>query len=366
MKKIAAAFITALSLSLTSNYANACTDFQITAKDKTLLITRSMEFAPLLNSNIRSSNRGREFTVATPGGQAGRTWKATYGYIFADGMNQDIAIDGMNEKGLAFEYLYLPGETVYQTIPAGKENLAIPYYLFGDWVLGNFKTVEEVKAALSDVYIFQQTLPNLGDAIFPLHAAIHDASGKGIVIEFVNGQMQIHDFIGVMTNSPTYEWQVDNLRNYLNLTPYNPTPITANGLTFSATGQGAGMVGLPGDISPPSRFVKMAFMLNNVYPASNVNDALNIAQHIINNVDIALGTVRAKDPNGKDSAELTQWVVFKDLTHKMFYYRTYNDMSLRVIVMEKVDFSDTAKRLKMPMSEAPYVMDVTSRLLNSI
>ncbi len=78
-----------------------------------------------------------------------------------------------------------------------------------------------------------------------------------------------------MTNSPKYNWHVNNLRNYLNLTPNNPNPVSASGLTFSATGQGAGMVGLPGDVSPPSRFVKTAFLAKNAYQANTADDLLN-------------------------------------------------------------------------------------------
>jgi choloylglycine hydrolase len=348
-------------------YANpgmACTDFQVKAKDGTLFITRSMEFSIEFNSNLRSSTQGRTFTTTAPNGKPALSWKANYGYLYLDGLNQDIAVDGINEKGLAFEFLYLPGNTQYQTVPAGKESQSLPYYLFGDWVLSNFKTIDEVRQALANVSVFAQTLPSLGNVILPAHAAIHDASGKGIVVEFVDGKMNIYDYIGVMTNSPTYDWQVINLRNYLNLSPYSPKPVVVDGISYAATGQGAGMVGLPGDTSPPSRFVKTAFITKNSNPANNAMDALNLSQHIINNVDIAAGMVRGVE-NGKETTETTQWVVFKDLTHKIFYYRTYNDMTVRAVAMDKIDFSSKASRLKMPLNAPPTITDVTGKFLNT-
>ncbi len=339
----------------------ACTDFKLTAKDGTVLITRSMEFALDLKSNLRNSNRGRKFTTTTPDNKPGIAWTAKYGYVFLDGLNHDVAIDGMNEVGLSFEYLYLPGETQYQTIPTGKASQSLPYIQLGDWILSNFKTVDEVRHALSDIYVYQTFLPGLGNMVFPLHASIFDASGKGIVVEFVKGNMIIYDNIGVMTNAPLYDWHVTNLRNFVNLSPFNPKPVIANGLSFAATGQGSGMMGLPGDVSPPSRFVKMSVMANTAYPAINAAGVLNLAEHLINNVDIPLGLSRAMD-HGKVSSELTQWVVFKDLTHKILYYRTYENMSLRAVSFDGLNFAENAPRFKMPIAAPATIENVNAKL----
>lgn len=336
----------------------------LTAKDGTLLITRSMEFGQNLNSNLRSSPRERVFTTTTPNNKPGMSWTAKYGYLYVDGFGVDAAFDGINEAGLTFEYLYLPGETQYQTIPPGKDGQAIPYALFGDWVLSNFNSINEVKQALANVYVCNQALPQLGNAVLSAHASIRDNYGNGIVVEFYDDKINIYENIGVMTNSPKYDWQVTNLRNYLNLSPYNANPVTVNGITYSSTGQGTGATGLPGDASPPSRFVKTSFMVKNAYPAENAVDLVNLAQHIINNVDLPAGYVRAMD-NGQTATDTTQWVVFKDVTHKVLYFRTYNDLNLHAVDMSRMDFSKTAARLKMPMVTKPTVMDLTSQFLNS-
>lgn len=364
MKKIVASLLATTTLSLLSQPLLACTDFKLVAKDGTVLITRSMEFGVDVKSSLRSSPRGRTIATTSPTGTPGMTWKGKYGYLYLDGFGIDVALDGMNENGLTFEYLYLPGETEYQTLPAGKDSQALPYMYFGDWVLGNFKTIDEVKQALTNIYVVKTLLPQLGNMVLPAHASIYDSTGKGIVVEFYNNKINVSDNIGVMTNSPRYEWHVNNLRNYLNLTPNNPAPVTVDGLTFSSTGQGAGMVGLPGDVSPPSRFVKIAFLVKNTYQANNNVDVLNLAQHIINNVDIANGMARTVD-NGVTSSDTTQWVVFKDITHKSFYYRTYNDMTLRAVSFDQVDFAETAPRLKMLLVEEPNVLNVGTKFLGS-
>lgn len=357
---------TAISTSLfIAPQAHACTDFKLTAKDGTLLITRSMEFGTDVNSSLRTSPEGRVFTTTSPNSKPGLTWKAKYGYVYLDGFGMDVALDGMNTAGLTFEFLYLPGETTYQSLPAGKDNQALPYMYFGDWVLSNFKTIDEVKQALSNIYVVAIIVPALGDAILPGHVSIYDASGKGIVVEFYNNQINVSDNIGVMTNSPKYDWHVTNLRNYINLSPVNPSPIVANGIIFAATGQGSGMVGLPGDASPPSRFVKTATLVKSTFQTDATAGVLNLAEHIINNVDIPNGLVRSTDNTGKITSDITQWVVFKDITHKVIYYRTYNDMTLRSVSFDQLDFTEKAPRLKMPLVGTPTTVDMNTKFKNS-
>src|SRR5579872_71431 len=192
----------AILVSMLIHSAFACTDFRLTAKDGTVLITRSLEFALDLKSELCTSNRDRNFTTTGPDGKPTMSWKTKYGYVFLNGLNIDMAADGMNEKGLSFEALYLPNFAEYQTVPAGHMDQAIPYYNFGDWVLGNFETVDQVRAALNTVYVYAEKLPQTDNTVFPLHFAIYDATGKGIVVEYVGGKLNVYENkIGVMTNS---------------------------------------------------------------------------------------------------------------------------------------------------------------------
>lgn len=356
-------FILSLFVGLSSAFA--CTDFRIKSSDGSVVIARSLEFALDLKSNIRTSPRGRIYTTTAPDGKPGISWKAKNGYVFLDGLNVDMAVDGMNEKGLSFEALYLPYFAEYQTVPAGKNNQALPYYLLGDWILSNFDTVDQVRAALANVFVFPQNIPGQQNFIFPLHFSIFDTSGRGIVAEYVGGKLNIYENkIGVMTNSPTYDWHMTNMNNYVHLTPQNPNPVQASGITFVALGQGFGMIGVPGDISPPSRFVKIATMLRVIITPSNAVGALNMAQHVMNNVDIPLGLAREPSQN-KVTNELTQWVVFKDLGNKIFYYRTYDDTTIRAVSMAKLNFAENAPRLKMPIASSQFIQDMTDQFIRS-
>lgn len=362
LKLLAGSLLLAL---FTSQSSYACTDFRLTAKDGTVMITRSMEYAVDMQSNLRSSPRGRNFTTVAPNGKPGLSWKAKYGYVFLDAFKIDLSTDGMNEAGLSFEALYMPGFAKYQDVPAGQDSQALPYINIGDWVLSNFKTVDEVRQALTNIYVYQGKLPGHGDIVLPLHFSVFDATGKGIVIEYTSGKLHIYDNkIGVMTNSPEYSWHLSNLDNYVYLKPTNPVPVVANGETFSANGQGSGMIGLPGDISPPSRFVKISVLKNFSLPQDDAKHTLNLAEHIINNVDIPKGLVR-EPQSGRYLTETTEWVVFKDLTHRVFYYRTYEDTNLKSVDLSKVDFSENAPRLMMPIAGAGTVNDVTDMFLQA-
>lgn len=342
----------------------ACTDFRLKANDGTILVTRTMEFAAPMNSVLASSTRDQVSQTTAPNGKPGLSWTAKYGYLYLNGMDIDTVLDGMNEVGLSVEALYLPGETTYQTVPAGLESHAIPYFKLGGWVLSNFKTVDEVKAALPTVYAVVENVPNKGDTVFPLHLIINDASGKSIVVEYVKGKLHIHEnTLGVATNSPTYDWQETNLRNYANLSPNLPNGHVINGVMYGATGQGSGMVGLPGDASPPSRFVKIAALTASATAPADATAELTLAQHIINNVDIPMGFVR-DTVAGKTSYDYTQWTAFKDLTHKTFCFRTYDNSSIRCVALGKLDFSKDAKRLSMPIdNNDPDTQDITNTFL---
>lgn len=365
MKRFNSKILSILLTTCLSTVAYACTDFNLIAKDGSIIVARTLEFAQDLNSNLRSSTRDREFKTNINGMPA-LTWKAKYGYVYLDGLDFDMAADGMNEKGLSFEALYLPNLAEYQAATSDKTKDSLPYYHIGDWILSNFATVDEVKKALPEILVVEAKIPGQGNTILPLHFAMYDATGKSIVVEYVAGKLNIYDNkIGVMTNCPEYFWHVTNLNNYVNLNPTNPKPVVVKGLTFVATGQGNGMLGLPGDISPPSRFVKMSVFKAVVQPTADGPSTVNLAEHMINNVDIPFGLARAP-VNDNYTSEYTQWTVFKDLTNMKFYYKTYYDPSLHMVDMTKVSFDAKAPTLKMPiMTKTEYVNDLTATFKQS-
>ncbi|MDF1683969.1 MAG: choloylglycine hydrolase family protein [Legionellaceae bacterium] len=359
MKQILIAFLCLCSMS-----GFACTHINLTAKDGSVVVGRSMEFGLKLETNIYTVNRGAKFESKTPDGKPGLYWQAKYGYLALDGFHL-FPVSGMNEQGLSFDALYFPGLAEYQTYDANQASEAMPYYLIADYILGNYSNITEIKEALPKLTIYAQALKHAGqDVVFPLHFVVTDKQGQSLAIEFTDGQLHLYDNkIGVFTNSPSYAWQITNLDNYINLSPNAPKPIVKDGMTYNATGQGAGSIGLPGDYTPPGRFVRMAYLVNTAKQTRDARGAVNLAQHILNNVDIPYGAVRGtQGDNSPDAIDSTQWVVIKDLAHHVLYFRSYSDLVLQKIDMSKLEFEPgSPKRSLTLVDDVSRVIDATAR-----
>lgn len=346
------------------NLSFACTDFILKAEDGTIINARTNEFGVPPNSSIVFEPAGKDFSSITPDGQKGLSWKSRYSFLGANGM--DLAekfIDGMNEAGLSVGLLLFT-ESKYETIDKDNAASALSNLDLVSWILGNFATVEELKKGLPNVHVWLETIPSLGVAL-PLHVAVHDAQGNNLVVEFINGEKKIYDNpIGVMTNMPEFPWQITNLRTYVNLNPINAEPKKFSGVTIKPFGQGSGWLGLPEDWTPPSRFVRITQMVNSVYPAKDAKSALNLSMHIINNVDIPTGVIREKQVDGTVICELTQWTVFKDLTNKILYFKTYDNSNLRFIDLKKLSLENkgSSKVLTIPMAEGSEPLDLTEKM----
>jgi len=343
------------------NASFACTDFVLKAEDGTIINARTNEFGIPANSNLVFEPSGKDFVSSAPGGQKGLSWKSRYNFVALNGMGLgEKFVDGMNEAGLSVGLLLFI-ESKYETVD--KPENALSNLDLVSWILGNFATVDELKKELPNVRVWLESIPNLNTAL-PLHAAVHDASGNNLVIEFINGEKKLYDNpVGVMTNMPEFPWQITNLRTYVNLNPMNAEAKNFSGLTIKPFGQGSGWLGFPADWTPPSRFVRIAQMVNTVYPAKNSKEALSLATHIINNVDIPLGVIREKQADGSVVCELTQWTVFKDLTNKIIYFKTYDNSNLRFIDLKKLsDSKSGSKILTIPVSKGQDPQDLTGEM----
>ena len=153
----------------------------------------------------------------------------------------------------------------------------------------------------------------------------------------------------------------------MNLSPHAPTPIIRDGITYNATGQGAGALGLPGDYTPPSRFIRIAYLVSTAKQVDNAVKAVNLAEHILNNVDIPYGAVRGpKGNSAPDEMDFTQWVVMKDLTHHILYFRSYADLSMQKIEMSQIKFKSGSPQLKMVLADdKSHMIDATGRFLKN-
>ena len=322
----------------------ACSDFRVKAQDGTVVIGRSMEFPVDLKSELCVVPRG-----------AGK-----YGFLAVNAFGiKDAYVDGFNEKGLSLDGLMFTG-AVYQPEVAGR---SLPVDKFGAWLLGNYASIDEVKAALAAVNITAAKNKKLRD--LGMHLAVHDAAGHSLVVEFIGGQKNVYDNpLGVMTNRPSFDWQLANLRNYVNLDAEDKGPRQLNGLKIEPTGVGSGLHGLPGDWTPPSRFVKLSFGVDAALKPQNAAGAVNLAEHLLNTVDIPKGAI--KEPTalpGKYLYGYAQWVVIKDLTNKVLYYKTYENTVWRSVDLKRFDLAagQAVKTLALAAQGAP-ALDVTGEL----
>ena len=339
MKKLCSVLLIVCVFSVGSVFA--CSVFKVTAKDGTMISTRTMEFGHDVQSAIVVIPRGKEFVSPTPDNKTGLLWKNKYGYVAVNGFGDDEAVfDGMNEAGLVFSALWYESDMEWQSVNPGEEDRALAHALIGSWILGNFSAVGEVREGLKEVKVFGLMIPQMGIAP-PLHFAVYDARGGSIVIEYDYGQLSIYDNpLGVMTNAPNFPWHLTNLRTYVNMSPEQAKPVDYAGMKVKQMGHGSGMFGLPGDITPPSRFIKMAVLLHFADEVADAKGALNLSRHVINNLDIVKGIAVDRDKSGKVIAsETTQWTTFRDLTNKVFYFTTYDNLTLRKVDLNRIDFT---------------------------
>lgn len=347
-------------LSLLAAPATACTDFIVKAKDGTVVGGRSMDFAIGDQAKVTVYPRGKQWVSDAPGRKQGLQWRQRHGFVAFSILGMEASTDGMNEKGLSAKVLWLPS-VGYQAVPKGSEAKALDVTLVPDWILGRFETVAEVKKALPEVLVWGRELPALG-GIPVLHLAVHDASGNSLVAEWIDGELHIYDNpLGVMTNEPPLPGQWANLRNYANLSPMMRTSLELNGMTVKGTGNGSGTLGLPGDCTPPSRFVRAAVLGTFAYQPETAEDAVVFARHLLNQVDVMPGVSRDKTPQG-ESADYTQWTAIEDLTNRVLYFADYGDQTLRCVDLKKLDFtrSDYAP-IPVSAPSGNAVKDVTPR-----
>lgn len=322
-----------------------CTCFKVKAKDNSVVIGRTMEFGVDLQSKITVFPRGFKFQAQGPDGKPGLSWEGKYGFVGMDVLGMPVVSDGMNEKGLYVGDLYLPGFAKYQQVPVGQESKAISQLDAAGYLLSSCANVSEAKEAIGNVFLFGLYADPI-KSVPPLHFAVHDAQGQSAVFEYTDGTLSIHDNpIGVLTNSPYFDWHMINLRNYVNLSANNIGELELDGLDALPIGQGSGMLGLPGDATPPSRFVRAVAFTQSAVKAENAEEATKNAFHIINNFDIPKGFAR-ETKDGQTFYDYTSWLTIADLAQKIYYYRGYDNFKFYGVDLTKLDFSGSEiKRL---------------------
>ena len=338
----------------------ACTGILIQAEDQSTVNGRTAEFGIDLDMSLAVIPRGYSFVGNTPSGN-GMKYISKYAAVGIYCFEDPVLMDGMNEKGLVAAAFYFPGYANYSNVTRENQAIALSPIDFPNWILSQFATIEEVIEALKTVVIAPTILKNWGEAAPPMHYVVYDKSGRSIVIEPLDGTLKIYENeLGVITNSPTFDWHLTNLSNYINLTPLNVGSHPLSNLKLSPFGQGTGMLGLPGDFTPPSRFVRAAFFTAAAASSKNSDEALDQTFHILNQFDIPLGAVRETD-QGKIFYDYTLATSVKNTKTLQYFFRSYKDQSIQYIDLHQ--FNLNAKTIKsMKVQEKQKTYDVSSML----
>jgi len=357
---------TALLALTTAPLALACTGGALTATDGGVAVGRTLEFGKPLDSQIAVWPAGSSFTGSSSRGK-GLSYRSRYGFVGATAAQYaDMILDGLNEKGLNVSLFYFPGFAQYTPEARARQDRTLAPAQLGTWLLANFATVEEVKAGLGGVDLTAQVISLLG-AVPDVHFKVQDANGKSIVIEPRDGRLLVHDNpTRVLTNAPTFPWHLTNLTNYLTVSSaYAPaSTIGAPGagqLKLSPFGIGAGGMGLPGDFSPPSRFVRMVFFTQNASKSPTTTAAVGQLFHILNNFDIPLGVAMPPAGTAEVTPDYTTWTSVSNLRDLTFNWKTFGDQRVRTLDLRQA-LSATGGQLKLlPMG--PQQPDAVSPTL---
>ncbi|MEG0133894.1 MAG: choloylglycine hydrolase [Clostridium sp.] len=317
-----------------------CTALTVKTKQGEVLFGRDLDYVVNFNQSVHLIPRKYKW-------RSGVTDKSEYVKYAILGMGAvfntyPYLTDGFNENGLGCAMLYFPGYASYnKNLQENSVNLS-PYDVIL-WILGNFKTVEEVVVAFREVNIVD--LPKLEDYLpTEYHWIVTDRSGKSIVIESTKEKLSIYqDKLGILTNSPTFYWQMTNLKQYIHLTPKQPTDAYWGEQKLTPLGQGAGAIGMPGDNTPPSRFVRIAFIKN--FMPIPIDEEAGVIEffNALNTVFEVKGSLIT--PDGLHETSI--YTSCMNLQKRVYYYSTYYNNRINAITMKGEDL-DSKEIIKYP------------------
>lgn len=243
--------------------------------------------------------------------------------------------DAVNESGLACAGLNFPGLSHYsEDIVEGKVNLG-PHDMILT-ILGSFENVDQVKKWVEGINIVNRPFKE-GMYIPTLHWIVADKSGNSIVIESTYNGLKVYNSspLGILTNTPSYEYHLMNLNQYVSLRPTQPTSTTWCNVDINPLAVGLGSLGLPGDLSSVSRFVKASYLKANIGQIKNVNECISSFYHILSSVAMVGNSVL----NSQGKGEITVYTSCMNLNDSIYYYNTYKGNTINSIDIKKEDLN---------------------------
>lgn len=249
--------------------------------------------------------------------------------------------DAVNEKGLGVAGLNFPGNAVYGKEAEGKDNVAT--FEFIPWILGQCGTVEEARGLLGKINLtdtpFDSTLPPAG-----LHWIIAGKDGC-LTVESVKTGLHVYDNpVGILTNNPSFELQMFQLNNYMHLSPEDPRNHFSDRLELHTYCRGMGALGLPGDLSSQSRFVRAAFTKLNSVSGDSEGESVSQFFHILGSVEQQRGCCLA----GEGKYEITIYTSCCNADRGIYYYTTYENSQITAVDMHREEL-DGESLARYPM-----------------
>ena len=325
---------------------------------------RTCEFGQILEYDALFLPSGTQFNAVISGG-AGKAWTSTHAVVGTATFGALSIMDGVNDAGLMAGAFYFAGQAHYAEITQADMSRAVNPTEVTHYVLTTCGTIEEALAAIADIAVVDVPVQGWGPVAPPLHYQFIDAQGRHVAVEPTQaGVLQVTENpTGAFTNSPELPFHLLNLTQYMNISPETVQQSEVFGTTVTATGMGSGGLGLPGDYSPPSRFVRAAFFgANHPTPATTI-DGVQELFHLLNAFDIPMGVAKVGD-----TSDFTQMTVVRDARELTYSWRSYGDQRLRQVHMKQLMETATAP-VRIPMTpatgdESP-IDDVTGRLIDS-
>lgn len=317
------------------NRADSCTGITLTSKDGANIVARTVEWASGESpSDYLIVPEGYTKQSMLPDGtRSGMKYTAFYGYVGL--ASEDYVIEGLNEVGLSAGLFYFPHVGSYPKYDPSQKDATISDTELVAWMLGNFETVEDVISALSTIRVV-----STDSRAENLHWRVADKFGRQIVIEYMDGIPMVYENkLGVLTNSPSYPWHITNLNNYINLKPGTDSAHEFGDIKMSPIGHGSNMIGLPGDMTPPSRFVRVAFYQTSAPIMDTAEQTVNQAFTILESMTIPIGVQYADKTKIPNIPSATQWTSVTDMTNNKLYYTTMYNPIIRKFDLNNIDFT---------------------------
>jgi penicillin V acylase-like amidase (Ntn superfamily) len=252
--------------------------------------------------------------------------------------------EAVNEKGLGMAGLNFPGNGVFHPAKEGMDNIA--QFELIPWILRQCGSVQEARVLLGNLNLwnvsFSETLP-----LASLHWLLSDRE-ESVTIESVEEGFMVYDNpVGVLTNNPPFPQQLFALNNYMHLSPQDPKNTFAPGLSLETYCRGMGALGLPGDLSSQSRFVRACFVKLNSLSGDGESESVSQFFHILNSVDQQRGCCILGD--GK--YEMTIYTCCCNATKGIYYYTSYNNHQIWAVDMHREDLNGEELIRYSPITE---------------